>query len=77
MKKAGWAVAALAGMALAGQARAATMPITFSDGSVSGSLIITFGAATDATYPNAFEITDVSGTFTDTKVGIVDASVGP
>ena len=63
MKKAHWAMAALAGVALVGQAHSATMPITFSGGGVSGSLVITFGTATDAKYSNAFEITGVSGTF--------------
>jgi hypothetical protein len=79
MKKTCWAGAvALAGMALVGQAHASTMPITFSGEGVSGSLVITFGTATDAKYPTtAFEITNVSGTFTDTNNGleIVDASV--
>jgi hypothetical protein len=75
MKKTHWAMAALAGIALAGQAHSATMPITFSGGGVSGSLVITFGTATDAKYSNAFEITGVSGTFTDTNAGIADASV--
>jgi hypothetical protein len=71
-------MAALAGVALVGQAHSATMPIKFSGPGVSGSLAITFGAATDAKYPTtAFEITDVTGTFTDTNDGldIVDAPV--
>jgi hypothetical protein len=66
-------------MALAGQAHASTMPITFSGPGVSGSLEITFGPGTDAKYPNAFEITGVSGTFSDSNNGltIVNAPVGP
>jgi hypothetical protein len=70
-------VVALTGMALLGQARASTLPITFSGQGVSGSLEITFGPGTDATYPSALEITSVSGTFTDTNNGlnIVNASV--
>jgi hypothetical protein len=78
MKKTHWAAAALAGVALAGQAQSATLPITFSGPGVSGSLAITFGPATDAKYPTtAFEITNVTGTFTDTNKGldIVDAPV--
>jgi hypothetical protein len=78
MKKTCWAgVVALAGMALVGQAHAGTMPITFSDGAgVSGSLVITFGPGTDAKYPTTgFEITSVTGTFTDTKIGIENAAV--
>src|ERR1700747_2825017 len=78
MKKTVWAgAAALAGIALVGQAHAATMPINFSRPGVSGSLEITFGPGTDAKYSNAFEITGVSGTFSDANNGldIVDASV--
>jgi hypothetical protein len=78
MRKSYWAgVVALAGVALVGQAHAATMPLTFSDGAgVSGSLVITFGPATDAKYPTTgFEITGVSGTFTDTNIGIENAAV--
>ena len=77
MKKTHWAgVVALAGMALVGQAHASTMPITFSGGDVSGSLSITFGSGTDGKYPTTgFEITGISGTFTDTTLGIVDAPI--
>jgi hypothetical protein len=78
MKKTCWAgVVALAGMALVGQAHASTLPIYFSGGGVSGSLVVTIGATTDARFSNAFEITGISGTFTDTNPGvdIVNASV--
>ncbi len=79
MKKTYWAgVVVLAGMALGAQAHAATVPITFSGGGVSGSLVITFGPGTDSKYPTTgFEITDVSGTFSDTNNGlnIVNVSV--
>ena len=77
MKNTRWVMAALAGAALAGQAHAATLPISFGGPGVGGLLVITFGPATDATYPNAFEITGISGRFTDTNPGvdIVNASV--
>ena len=75
MKRTYWLASALAGLALAGQAHASTLPITFGGGGVNGSLVITFGSVTDAKYSNAFEITGVSGTFTDSNVGITDASV--
>jgi hypothetical protein len=76
MKKTCWAgVVALAGMALVGQAQASTMPITFSGQGVSGSLVITFGPATDALYSNALEITGVSGSFSDSNIGIDHAAV--
>jgi hypothetical protein len=79
MKKTLWALAAFAAMELAGQARATTTPIYFSGPGVSGTLMITYGPATDSKYPNAFEITGISGVFSDTNNGldIVDAPVGP
>ena len=45
---------------------------------VSGTVELTYGAATDAKYPQAFEVTGVSGTFTDTNNGlnIVNATIG-
>ena len=75
MKTAHWAVAALAGVALAGEAHAVT--ITFGGPGVHGSLALTIGTTADARFSNAFEITGVSGTFTDTNPGvdIVNASV--
>jgi PEP-CTERM motif len=78
MKRTLLAMAALAGMAV-GQASAATTPIYFSGPGVSGTLVITYGPATDLNYPNAFEITGISGVFSDSNNGldIVDAPVGP
>jgi hypothetical protein len=77
MIKTPWLSAALAGLALVGQAHASTLPIYFSGGGVSGSLVVTIGTTTDARFSNAFEITGISGTFTDTNPGvdIVKASV--
>jgi PEP-CTERM motif len=79
MRNAHWIVAALAGMALVGQADAGTMPIYFSGPGVSGSLVITYGSATDSKYPNALEVTGISGTFSDTNISpsIVNVPVGP
>ncbi len=66
-------------LAIAGSqpALASTVPITFSAPGISGSLLLTYGSATDAKYASAFEITGVSGSFTDTNngLGIVDAAV--
>ena len=80
MKKTHLAVAALTGLmaAMAGQARATTVGINFSGPGVSGALVLTYGAATDAKYPNAYEVTGISGTFSDSNKGlnIVDAPVG-
>ena len=79
MRKTCLAMAALAGLtaALAGQAQAATVNVNFNGPGVSGSLVLTYGAATDKNYPNALEVTGISGTFSDTNIGIVNASVGP
>jgi hypothetical protein len=40
---------------------------------------LTYGAATDAKYPQAFEVTGISGIFSDSNNGlnIVDAAIGP
>jgi hypothetical protein len=46
---------------------------------VSGTVVLSYGAATDATYPQAFEVTGISGSFSDSNsgLGIVDAAIGP
>ena len=81
MKKIQLAMVALVGMMapLAGQARATTVDVVFSGPGVSGTLALTYGAATDAKYPNAFEVTGISGSFSDSNnsLGIVNAPVGP
>jgi hypothetical protein len=73
-------VAAMLGMvaATAGQASASTIGVVFSGPGVSGSLQLTYGAGTDANYPNAFEVTGITGTFSDSNNGlnIVNASIG-
>ena len=78
MKSAHWVMAVVAGLGLAGRADAAAIPFLFSGQGVSGSLILTYGPTTDAKYSNAFEITGISGTFSDFNGGlnIVDATVG-
>jgi PEP-CTERM motif len=65
--------------AMAGQASATTVDINFNGPGVSGMLVVTYGAATDGKYANAYEVTSISGTFTDTNNGlnIVNATVGP
>jgi|SRR5271170_1715215 PEP-CTERM motif len=81
MKKTHLAMAALIGLmaAMAGQARATTVSINFSGPGVGGTLLLTYGTATDAKYANAFEATGISGTFSDSNNGlnIVNAPVGP
>lgn len=74
MKKILLAMTALAGLAT-GQAHAGTTPIYLSGAGISGTLFITYGTATNSTYPQALEITGISGTFSDANIGITNAQV--
>jgi hypothetical protein len=69
----------LLGASIASHANAATFEFSFAGPGVSGTLELTYGASTDATYPQAFEVTGISGTFSDSNNGlnIVNAPVGP
>lgn len=60
------------------QANASTFGFSFAGDGVSGTVELTYGTATDAKYPEAFEITGISGTFSDSNNGlnIVNASIG-
>ncbi|MEO8835750.1 MAG: PEP-CTERM sorting domain-containing protein [Caldimonas sp.] len=60
------------------QAVAKTFSFNLNGAGVSGAVAFTYGAATDATYPQAFEITGISGTFSDSNNGlnIVNAPIG-
>jgi PEP-CTERM motif-containing protein len=60
-------------------ATASTFEFSFAGPGVSGTVKLTYGAATDSTYPQAFEVTGISGTFSDSNNGlnIVNASIGP
>ena len=70
--------ALVAAAAIAGEARATSIPITFSGPGVSGALTLTYGTAADAKYPNAYEVTGISGSFSDSNNGldIADATIG-
>ena len=71
------ALAAITALAVvAGEARATTVGVNFSGAGVKGSLTLTYGTATDAKYPSAFEVTGISGTFSDSNLHIVNAPVG-
>lgn len=64
---------------LSPNANSATIGLTFSGSGVSGNIQLTYGPGTDLKYPQAFEITAITGTFSDSNNGlnIVNASVGP
>jgi hypothetical protein len=57
-------------MAMGGPALASTVGLNFNGPGVSGSLVLTYGAATDAKYPDAYRVTDISGTFSTSNNGI-------
>lgn len=56
---------------------ASTITLNFNGPGVSSRLELTYGTATDAKYPNAFEVTGISGTYSDSNNGlsIVNAPV--
>jgi hypothetical protein len=72
------ALALLAAGTMASEARAANYSFDIIGPGVSGSFTLTYGAATDSKYPDAFEVTGISGTFSDSNNGlnIVDAPIG-
>lgn len=56
-------------------ASAATTSVTINGTGVVANLTLTYGPTTDAKYPGAFEVTDISGTFTDAAIGVSNATV--
>lgn len=71
--------ALLLAASLPAPAFAGVFQFSFSGPGVSGNVKLTYGSATDEKYPQAFEMTGISGTFTDTNDGlnIVNAPIGP
>src|ERR1035438_8205180 len=61
------------------QANASTFSFSFAGPGVAGTVDLTYGIAADSKYPDALEVTGISGTFTDTNNGlnIVNAAIGP
>jgi hypothetical protein len=75
MKRILLAVAALAATATV-EARADVAGIKLGGGGISGTIVLTYGPASDSKYPGqGFEITGISGTFSDANLGIVDAPI--
>jgi len=61
------------------QANGGTIDFTFAGPGVSGMVQLTYGPGTDGKYPQAFEVTGISGTFSDSNNGlnIVNVPIGP
>lgn len=57
-------------------ARAAPFDFSFNGPGVSGLIELTYGAATDSRYSGALVVTGISGTFSDSSAGILNAPVG-
>ena len=57
------------------RAHADTFAFSFAGPGVSGTAFVTYGTATDGRYSQALEVTGIAGNFTDTNLGIVDASI--
>ncbi len=49
------------------QAHATTFSFDYSGPGVAGTIVLTYGTSTDATYPTAYEVTGISGSVTDTN----------
>jgi len=70
------AVTVLAAFSLGSGARASTFDFGFTGPGVSGSVELTYGTATDSRYSSAFVVTGISGTFSDSNIGISNAQIG-
>jgi hypothetical protein len=69
----------LLGAVLPYLANASTISFDFEGPGVSGTVQLTYGTATDLKYSQAFEVTGIAGTFSDSNNGlnIVNAPIGP
>jgi len=82
MRRAGLLVAGVAAIAMSGiasgVAQAQSYDFSFSGPGIWGSIVLSYGASTDAKYPGAYELTGISGTFNDTNNGlnITNAPIG-
>jgi hypothetical protein len=59
----------------AAYANAATYQFGLLGSGVSGTVNLTYGTATDSKTPQGFELTGISGNFSDTNIGIANASI--
>ena len=74
MRKSRWLGTAVtilaAGVAVPGMAQAQAYNFSFAGPGVGGTLMLTYGAATDSKYPGGYEVTGISGNFSDTNNGL-------
>ncbi len=70
------AMTVIAAFSLVSGARAGTSDFGFTGSGVSGSIDLTYGATTDSRYSSAFLVTGISGTFSDSNIGISNAPIG-
>lgn len=66
----------LAALALNSAARAGTYDFAFAGPGVNGSIELAYGATTDSRYSSALVVTGISGTFSDSTIGIYNAPIG-
>jgi len=52
------------------EAAADTVSFNFNGPGLSGNVVVTYGAATDATYSGAYEVTGIGGSFSDSNNGL-------
>lgn len=57
-------------------ARATLFDFSFNGPGVSGSVELAYGVTTDSRYPSALVVTGISGAFSDSNIGILNAPIG-
>lgn len=79
VRKAVLSATLLLAASLTRDANAATVALNFAGSGINASLQLTYGPATDQKYPEALQVTGISGTFSDTNNGLnlINAVVGP
>jgi len=68
--------AAVAALSPCASAQAGTLTFNFNGPGVSGAIDLAYGPDTDARYARALVVTSVSGTFSDSNIGISNATIG-
>ncbi len=76
IQKVSLSAVALLSIALSPKAMADSYAFSFAGPGVSGTVTLQYGTATDAKYPGqAYEVTGISGTFSDSNIGISNALI--